>query len=56
MFDHIRTLGKYLRCDFTIGIKEILEDDVNCLLDGVCITISQVGNVICVDSCDYFLP
>ena len=35
IFDHIIKIGKHLRCDFSIGIKDILEDAIDGLLGGV---------------------
>ena len=49
-------LYKHLRCGFTIGIEDMLEDKVVCLIDGFGITIVQGRNVLCVDRCDDFLP
>ena len=45
-----------MRCEFSIVIKEILEDDANGLLDGVGIVNRQGSGVLCVEICDYFLP
>ena len=55
LFDHIRNMGNYLRCGFTIVILEMLEVDVDGILYGVGITIAQVRNVLCFDVHDYFL-
>ena len=33
LFEKILTLGKHLKCNFSVGTKEILEDDVNGILD-----------------------
>ena len=55
LFYHILMLDNNLRCDFTIGIKEMLEDDVYGILDGVIVMITQVRNVLYVDSCDDFM-
>ena len=55
MFDYIFTLGKHLRCDFPMGIKEMLEDDVNGFLGGVSIVIAQSSDVLRVERCDDLL-
>ena len=56
LFDNIITLGKHLKCNFAIGIEEMLEDDVDGILDGVVIVIAQGSDLIRANSCDYFLP
>ena len=55
LFDHILRLGRHLRCDFSIGIEEMLEDDIDDLLDRVCIPIAQSSDVLHVDGYDDFL-
>lgn len=40
MFVNILTLDNHLRCGFTIDIKEMLEDDIDVLLNGVVIMIA----------------
>ena len=56
LFDNIITLGKHLKCNFAIGIEEMLEDDVDGILDGVVIVIAQGSDLLCANSCEYFLP
>ena len=55
LFDHIITLGKHLRCDFDISFKNMIEDDVDGLIEGVISVIVQGSYVPSVDSCDDFL-
>ena len=55
LFDHILVLGKHLRCDFSMAIKEVLEDDVGDFLDEGSIFIVQSSNVLSFDSCDDLL-
>ena len=54
MFDHILKLGNLLRCDFSVGIRDILNNDVDGILDGVGIEIAQGSDVSHVDICDIF--
>ena len=56
LFDRTLTPDTHLRCDFAIGIKEMLEDEVDGILDVVVIAITQGSDVIHVDKCDYLLP
>ena len=46
MFSHILTMGKYLRCCFSIVIKEILENDADGLLGVVGIATTQVSDLV----------
>ena len=55
LFDQIVLLGKHLSYNFSMGIKEMLEDDVDCFLGGGSIVIAQSIDVLSVDSCDDFL-
>ena len=55
LFDHILTLDKNLMCNFTIGIKEMLEDDVGGLLGGFGIMITQGRNLLCINGSNDFL-
>ena len=55
MLDHILMLDKHLRCDFSISIEKIPEDDADGLLDEVIFLIVQGSNVIFVDMCDDLL-
>ena len=56
LFDHILTLGKHIRCGFSIGIDDMLEDDADGILDGVIISITKISVVLCANSCDDFMP
>ena len=55
LFDHILTFGKHLRCNFDISVKEIPEDDVDGIIYGVGVVISQGSDVFRVNICDDFL-
>ena len=46
LFGHILMLGKHLRCDFAVGIEDMLEDYVNFLLDSFSIVIAQISNAL----------
>ena len=48
-------MGKHLRCDFSVGIEEMLEDDVDGIIDGFSFAIVQISGVIFFNSCDDFL-
>ena len=54
-FDHILMLGKHTRCAFSISVEKILDDDVNGILDGDSVTITQVSDILHVNRCDNFL-
>ena len=56
LFDHILMLGKHMRCDLFVGIKEMLEDDVGGILYEVIIKISKSSGVLHIYSCDYLRP
>ena len=55
LFDHILTLGKHPRFDFTIRVEDIIEDDISGLLDGVSVAITQGSDALRVGICDNFL-
>ena len=55
LFHHILTLSNHLRCDFSISVKEMLEDDVNGLLKEISVVIAQGSDVLFVGRCDNFL-
>ena len=49
-------MGKHLRCDFSVAIEEMLEDDVDGIIDGFSFAFVQISGVVFVNSCDDFLP
>ena len=55
LFEHIITLGRHLKCTFSVGIEDILEDDVYGLIGVVGIFIAQGSDVLRVNICDFFL-
>ena len=55
MFDHILTLDKHLRCDFYISVEDMLEDEVDCLIDGFSVSIEQGSDVLFIERCDKLL-
>ena len=50
LFDHILTLNKHLRCNFSIIIKDMLEDDSDGLIDEFGVAIAQGSDVLHADS------
>ena len=55
LFDNVLTLGKHIKCNFSVAIKYMIEDDADGHLDGVSIEIAQDSDVINVGRCDCFL-
>ena len=56
LIDHILTLGKHLRCDFYVGIEEMLEDDVDRIFDVGGITIAQYSDILWGNGFYDFIP
>ena len=39
-------MGKHLRCDFSVAIEKMLEDDVDGIIDGFSFAFVQISGVI----------
>ena len=55
IFDHILTLGNHLRCDFSISVEEMLDNDADGILDGFSFSIVKISDVLRVNSCSGLL-